>query len=100
MDEKIKALWASAVAKLKEVWNKNKILFFIIIPLLIIAKFRDVIIQILVASGKKLMEQARKQDGQLRQEANDANNKANSLINQADGRDDNKPPVGEDWHKK
>jgi hypothetical protein len=100
MDEKIKALWAAAVAKLKEVWNKNKILFFIIIPLILLAKFRDLIIDFLVASGKRLMDNARKQDQQLRNEANSANNQANQLIANADKKDDNKPLVDEDWHKK
>lgn len=100
MDEKLVALWASAKAKISEVWSKNKILFFIIIPLIILVKFRDILIQLIVSSAKRLMKETREKDAQLRNEANAANQQANDLVKKADAADDNKPPVDEDWHKK
>jgi hypothetical protein len=100
MDEYLKELWAKAVAKLKEVWEKNKLFILILIPLLILAKFRDLVIDILVSSSKKLMEKTKKADAQLKQEQDSANNAANKIISDADKLSENKPDVDEDWYKK
>jgi hypothetical protein len=100
MDQYIKELWAKAVAKLKEVWEKNKLLVLIIVPLLLLAKFRDVIIDILVSSSKKLVDNTEKKDVVLKREQDRANDEADRLIADADRKSENKPEVDEDWHKK
>jgi hypothetical protein len=100
MDQYLKELWAKAVAKLKEVWEKNKLLILIIIPLLLLAKFRDVIIDILVSSSKKLVDKTEKKDVALKKEQDRANDEANRIIAEADRKSENKPEVDEDWHKK
>jgi hypothetical protein len=100
MDQYLKELWAKAVQKLKEVWEKNKLLILIIIPLILLAKFRDLIIDILVSSSKKLVEKTTKDSAELKQEQDAANNEANQIIADADKKSENKPKVDKDWHKK
>lgn len=100
MDEYIKALYGKAVEKLKEIWNKNKLLILIIVPLILLAKFRDILIDLIVASGKRLMDKTKAEDAKLKQEQDEANNKANQIIANADKKDDDKPPVDDDWYKK
>jgi hypothetical protein len=100
MDEQIKAMWAKVVQKMKDIWNKNKLLILIVVPLILLAKFRDILISLIVASGKRLMEKTKQQDGKLKQEQDDANNKANQIVDDANKKSENKPPVDDDWYKK
>lgn len=68
--------------------------------LILVIKFREVIIDILVSSSKTVMNDARKNDAQLRNDQNQANDAANKLIDDANKMAENKPDVDEDWHKK
>lgn len=68
--------------------------------LILIIKFREVIVDILVASSKTILEGAKKTDAQLKSEENQANSAANKLIDDAKKLDENKPKVDEDWYKK
>lgn len=68
--------------------------------LILIFKFREVIIDLLVSSAHKTVSDATKQDAKLRAEENQANDQANKLRDQANSLDDNKPVIDEDWNKK
>jgi len=84
----------------KALWEKNKILFFILIPLILIVKFRDILISLIVSGGKKALEDAQKKDGELAATEVNANNQANKLVEDAKKLAENKTPVDEDWYKK
>lgn len=100
MDEKLKTLWESAKTEASNLWSKNKILFFLIIPLIILAIFRDVLIQLLVSSSKKILTETKAKDEDLKGQANSLNSQANQLIDDANKKSENKPTVDEDWYKK
>lgn len=89
MDEKIKALWAS-----------NKLVFFLLIPLIALWFARNLIIDLLVKSGNKVMGETTTKSDALKSEQDVANAQANQIKADADAAAANKPPVGEDWNKK
>jgi zona occludens toxin (predicted ATPase) len=94
MDEKIKGLW-----------NSNKILFFLLIPIILIFVFRDLIMSILIGSARKVSENAKKEDEQLKSKADEAERQSELEKQKADliaDRIENRKEedVSEDWHKK
>lgn len=98
MDEKIKSLW-----------NNNRILFFILLPLVIILflgfVFRDLVLALLIGSARKTSEEAKKNDEELKAKQNAANNQANELKAKSDQIEEKinerkEEEVSEDWHKK
>lgn len=111
MGDKIKAFLANAKQKLaslrdflaqdaKDIYNQNKLYFFIFGAIILVIKFRDILISILVNSGKREVESAKKEDQQLSAEAKKANDDANKLVDDSKKLGENKPPVDEDWNKK
>ncbi len=91
--------------KIKNLWNNNKILFFILIPLIILYVLKDVIFALLGASARKTTEKAKEEDSKLKDQANQANLEAEKLKSQADSLEekiDNRTSddVPEDWHKR
>lgn len=89
MDEKIKALWAN-----------NKIVFFLLIPLIALWFARNVLIDLLVSSGNKVVGDATQKSEALKSDQDVANAKADQIIKDADTAAKNKPAVDEDWDKK
>lgn len=88
MDEKIKALWAN-----------NKIVFFLILPLITLWFLRSIVIDLLVSSANKTMNDTTTKDESLRHDQDTANAQANQIKADADKARENKPNVGEDWNK-
>lgn len=81
-------------------WDNHKV-FLIIFGLgILIWKFREVIIDLLVSSSREAVKDAQKQDQTLKGEEKAANDQANQLRNEAAALDDNKPVIDEDWNKK
>jgi len=89
MDEKIKSLWAN-----------NKIVFFLLIPLIALWFARNAIISLLVSSGNKVVGDATTKSDQLKQEETVANAKADQLKADADKARQDTPKADEDWNKK
>lgn len=86
---------------LKGLWNNNKILFFILIPLVILVFFKDLILDLLIGNARKVANEAKKKDEELKNEEDKINNEANRIKTEADRIEDdiNKTEVDEDWHK-
>ena len=82
-----------------QLWEKHKLFLFIFGLLIVLVKFREVIIDILISSARAKFEDAKQKDANLAGQQNAANNKANQLIDNANKMDQNKPEVKEDWHK-
>lgn len=81
-------------------WDNHKF-FLIIFGVAIIAyKFREVIIDLLVADSHKKVDEAQKKDAILKSEEKQANDQAEQLIKEAEALSQDKPKVDEDWYKK
>jgi len=85
---------------LSQLWSQYRLFLIGFGVLILIFKFREVIIDLLVSSARKTVDEAQKQDTQLRQDETKANTQANDLRQQAEDLGKNKPKVDEDWHKK
>lgn len=87
-------------APVSTLWAKHKGFLIGFGLLILIVRFRSVIIDFLVADVHKTVDKAEKKDESLRQEQNAANDQANQLRKEASEIGQNKPTVDEDWHKK
>jgi uncharacterized protein YlxW (UPF0749 family) len=88
-----------------EMWNKNKWLFFLLIPVILLFIFKDVIISLVAGNIHNTVKDAEKQDETLKADAEKLNDQANKerdeaqqIQNQVNGRDTS--DVNEDWYKK
>jgi len=87
-------------APLNVLWNQYRLFFIGFGILILVVRFKDVIIDLLVANSKKTFDNAVKQDTILRNQETQYNNQANQLRNEANQLSENKPTVGEDWNLK
>lgn len=83
-----------------ELWEKYKLFLIGFGLLILIVKFRSVIIDLLISDAHKKVDEAQKKDATLHQEENKANDEANRLRDEANKLSENKPKVDEDWNKK
>ncbi|NJO48145.1 MAG: hypothetical protein HC840_00355 [Leptolyngbyaceae cyanobacterium RM2_2_4] len=81
-------------------WDNHKIFLIIFGLAILIYKFREVIIDLLVSSSREAVKDAQKQDQVLRGEEKAANDQANQLRKEAEALSKEKPTVDEFWHKK
>lgn len=87
---------------IKQLWNNNKILFCLLLPLVLLFFFRDLILSFLVGSARLLVARAKEKDEALKDQLSDALNKADRLKDEADALGDtaNDLQIDEDWNKK
>lgn len=85
--------------KIKTLWQNNKIVFFLLIPFIALWFARNVVIDLLVKSGNKVVGDATAQSEALKSTQDIANAKADQIIHDADQAAANKPVVGVDWNK-
>lgn len=86
--------------KIKDLWNNNRIVFFLCIPLIALYFARNWLISLLVASGNKVVGDTTAQSDVLKQDEAVANTKADQIIADADKQAANKPAVDENWDQK
>lgn len=84
----------------KTLWNEHKLFFIIFGALVLLVKFRDIAIDLLVSGGKKELTQAHQQDAGLAAQESAANTAANQLIQQAQQEPAKEGAVNDDWNKK
>lgn len=84
----------------KSLWNEHKLFFIIFGALILIVKFRDILIDILVSSANREMTDAKKQDASLAADENKANAQADELVKKAAEEPAKEKPVDDDWYKK
>lgn len=101
MNEKIKAALDTVKNAVVGFFNAYKPYILGVTGLILLVKFRDLIIDQLVASGKRTMTDAKKKDEQLAKEEDDAKAKAAQIQAQiAQEAAAPKEPIGDDWNKK
>lgn len=81
-------------------WEQYKVFFILCGILVLIFKFRETIIELLVASSHKTVNDATKQDAKLKGEEQAANDQANQLRKESDALSQDKPVIDENWNKK
>ena len=95
--------------KIKNLWNNNRLLFWILFPLIAIVvlvfTFRDLILALLIGSARKTSEEAKKQDQTLQNQINEQEKQAALEQQKADDAqkriDDRKDSdISDDWYKK
>lgn len=85
---------------LTDLWNNHKIFLILFGLVIVIVKFREVLIDLLISGGKKDMEEARKKDAVLANEENRAKSDADALVKKAQEAPSKEQPVDTDWNKK
>jgi hypothetical protein len=94
------AVETGAKSVLKDLWGKYGVLFLLVGLFLLVAKFSDVIMDILGWSSKKDLQKAQATDTTLKAEADAANQQANDLVKKANELPNQEGTVDADWDKK
>lgn len=101
MNEKIKAVVDGVKQQAKDLWNNYRVYIIGFTGFFLFLKFRDVLVDLLVSSGKRVMDDSKKKDEQLAKEEDDAKAKAAALQAQiAQEAAAPKEPIDNDWYKK
>lgn len=100
LKQKAQNFWALLNQDLKTLWVNNRIFLIICSALILVIKFRSILISILLKDSKDLLDNAKATDAQLKKQETDANAKANDLIAQANELPKSEQPVDENWNKK
>jgi hypothetical protein len=96
----LKALWVKLNTNISELWSDSKVFVIIFGVLIVILKFRSILVNFIVLGAKSIFNQASQQSSADQNQESKDNNNANDLINQANILPDNQPPVTPDWYKK
>lgn len=86
---------------IKNLWKNNKLLFIIAIPLILIVVLRDVIMNLLIGSARKIANKAKVEDSKLKAEEDRLNAEADKKREEADklGEKADNVEKDENWHK-
>ena len=85
---------------IKDLWGKYGIFFVLIGILLLVAKFNDVIMDLLGWSSKKDLQKAEKTDAELKAQEDAANQQADALVKKANDLPSQEGKVDENWNQK
>lgn len=87
-------------APMSVLWDNHKTFLIIFGLLIILFKFKDVVFDLLVNNSRKIVQDTKEQDKSLKADQDQANNKANELIKEAESLNVNKKEIDENWHLK
>jgi hypothetical protein len=99
MGAKLKAIWAKVNSDAADLWQRDKAFFVAFAALIAFVKFRDILINLMVALAKREYTGAQKQDAKLATQENQASTQADALAAQAAALPATETPVTEDWNK-
>jgi hypothetical protein len=87
---------------IKDKWESNKLVFFLLLPILLIILFKDLIMEILIGTARKQTEATKAKDEKLKDQFDTINDEANALKKESDnvGKQSENIPDDEDWNKK
>jgi len=87
---------------IKNLWNSNKLLFLLLLPLVFIIFFKDLILEYLIGSARKMSNEAQEKDHVLQTEEEKLNLEAENMRAKAAQLGENANNVGKDenWNKK
>ena len=95
----LQAFWAKLNTDLSDVWKTEKWFVILFGTVMLIIKFRQAIINVIVFSSKLLFDSTQKKIDELQKDEDNANNQANQLV---DDSNNTKPStdIGDDWNTK
>lgn len=100
MDQKIKDFWNKLNSDVNELWKTNKLFLIIFGILILVIKFRTIIIDLLIKDSKKIMNETQQTDKNLQQKEDDYKKQSEYFSKKAEENSNNKSPVDENWYKK
>jgi cbb3-type cytochrome oxidase subunit 3 len=96
----LNSFWVKVTSDVNSLWEQDKA-FVIAFGLIILAvKFREVLINLLVASGKAIFQNAETKNTKLADQEDSDDLSANTLIKQANSLPNSEKPVDDYWNKK
>jgi hypothetical protein len=84
---------------LKDIWNTDKVFFVTFGFLILVVKFRDILIGLLVNNSKNVLQTSQDKDKTLSAQEAQANEDANTLVQKAKDEPSQETPVTDDWYK-
>jgi hypothetical protein len=100
MGTRLKAFWAKLNTDVSELWNNSKIFVVIFGIIIVILKFRNVFMDLIVANAKDIFKDASQQGSELQDQENQNNQEADQLISDANEIGKDQPPISPDWNTK
>ncbi|HXN74905.1 MAG TPA: hypothetical protein VN855_00250 [Candidatus Acidoferrum sp.] len=100
MLEKLKAFWAKINSDVADLWQKDKAFVLLFGVLILIVKFREILISLIVANSKHLFDKAQKESDALQTQENTDNATAEKLEEDAKKLSDSNTPVDDNWNRK
>lgn len=85
---------------IKDMWTKNKFFFFILIPILLILKWRNVLINLLLANAKQIDKDAKTKDVGIETQISDIEKQTTILEKDISNNKIDEPKIDENWYKK
>lgn len=96
----LKVLWGKVKAQLAGIWDKDRGFIILIGILAVVVKFRDILIDLLLNSGKRVEKNAQAKDAKLATQESDLKTQADALVVQAANEPKKEEVVDENWYKK
>jgi hypothetical protein len=101
---KIKAGWTSlttlAEKDFLELWVSYRTVFILFGAAILTLKFRDLLVDFIVSSSKRLFQSTQKKSDSLETKEDTLNKQADALVQQATQLPATEKPVTDDWNKK
>lgn len=92
-------VWAKIDQDVKVIWQKDKLFFIAFFALIVVVKFRQGLINILIGSAKWIFDRTQEKDAKLQAEIKENNDKADKLVAEANSLPAQEKPVDVDWYK-
>lgn len=99
MFKKLKAFWAKINSDINDLWEKDKGFLLLFGVIILVVKFRDILISLIVASSKRLFDKTQQQSDALKTKEDSDNAAADKLVEEANKLTNSNPPPGDDWYK-
>ena len=100
MLSKLKALWATVAADMKDTWNRSKMIILAILALVVTLEFRKLTEFLIAYTGQKEINKDKKEDQVLATKESTENAQADALVQQAQEEPSKEQPVDDNWYKK
>lgn len=99
MKAKLQALLSGISKDLLDTWQRSKIILLAIVAAIVYLEFNRIKEALTVVTAKNEIKNTESKDKQLAQEEVDANQKADTLVKEAQNLSNQNSPVKEDWYK-
>lgn len=96
----LKAFWEKLNSDAKYLWDNDKVFFIGFSLVILVLKFRTILIDILVSNSEQIFNKTKTTDTSLSQEAQKDNATADQLVKQAEDLPKQEGVVDENWNKK